>query len=291
MSVRQKYAAQFYSGDIDQYINEFITGEEVYEFNRPVAGVVPHAGWFFSGKTAAKVFDVFSMKYSDAKTVILLGTVHNVGIVNKHAIYGSGAWETPLGDISIDEELAAMLDKDLGKLSEINNGSHDWEHSIEVQLPFVKHMFPDIRIVPIAVIPTHDSKDVGIKIAETIKKNDYPAFVIGTTDLTHYGPNYGFSPAGKGDEALKWMHNNDRSILDLALTMEADKIINEAKENRNACGSGALAATVGYAIEMGAKKGILLDYITSHEVYTEGDFKMGVGYAGIVFPEDHSIVI
>ncbi|MFC1493116.1 AmmeMemoRadiSam system protein B [candidate division KSB1 bacterium] len=286
MNIRQKYAAQFYSGDIEQYINEFITGSEEYDFNTPVAGIVPHAGWFFSGKTAAKVFDAFSKKFGNAETIILFGTVHNIGVVGKHSIYGSGAWETPVGDIQVDEDLAVLLNTELGSLVEINNESHDWEHSIEVQLPFVKYMFPDIKIVPIAVIPSEDSKDIGKKTAEIIKNNKFPAFAIGTTDLTHYGSNYGFSPAGKGDKALEWMHDNDRSIIDLALNMEPDKIIDEAREKRNACGSGALSATVSYAKEMGADKGILLDYTTSHEVYTEGDFKMGVGYAGLVFPGD-----
>ncbi len=284
MSVRQSYAAQFYSGNIEGYINEFLTGEEIYDFQYPVAGIVPHAGWFFSGKTAARVFDAFSKKYNDIKTIILLGTVHNIGMVGKHSIYGSGFWETPLGEIKVDQTLAEMLDSELGDLVEINNESHDWEHSIEVQLPFIKYMFPDTMIVPLAVIPSVSSKEVGRKIAGIITASGYSTFIVGTTDLTHYGSNYGFTPAGKGDDALNWMHRNDRSIIDLALNMNTDRIIDEAKEMRNACGSGALTATVSYAKEMGVEKGILLDYTTSHEVHPEGDFKMGVGYAGMIFP-------
>jgi len=107
--------------------------------------------------------------------------------------------------------------------------------------------------------------------------------VVGTTDLTHYGDPYGFTPFGYGPEAKKKMKENDARIIELALRMKAADIRKEAQKSHNACGSGALAATVAAAKAMGAEKGQLIEYTTSHDVMAEGEFDMAVGYAGIVF--------
>ena len=109
------------------------------------------------------------------------------------------------------------------------------------------------------------------------------AVVIGSTDLTHYGDNYGFTPAGYGAAAQNWMKKNDEHIVGLALTMRPDKILTEAALSHNACGPGAMAATVAAAKAMGAIEGTLLEYTTSYDVYPDGEFEMAVGYAGIVF--------
>ena len=79
------------------------------------------------------------------------------------------------------------------------------------------------------------------------------------------------------------MRENDRRMIELALSMKAGNILKEAERNRNACGPGALAATVAAASAMGAEKGRLIEYTTSYDVMPEGEFQMGVGYAGIVF--------
>ena len=106
---------------------------------------------------------------------------------------------------------------------------------------------------------------------------------IASTDLTHYGDAYGFAPFGGGANAKKQMEESDARIIELALRMRFDEIRSEAQKRHNACGSGALAATVAAAKAMGAEKGYLLQYTTSHDVMPEGEFEMAVGYAGILF--------
>jgi AmmeMemoRadiSam system protein B len=246
-----------------------------------VAGIVPHAGWIFSGAVAAKVFKCISAK-AGPDTFILLGAVHT-GRPRGNSLYSRGAWATPLGDVKIDEDVAATLIKALaGDVSE-DPYAHEGEHSLEVQVPFIKFLCPEAKIVPIAIPPDENAHITGRKIGEAAAGAGKKIVVVGTTDLTHYGDPYGFTPFGYGPGAKKRMRENDARIIELALLMRADDIRKEAQKSHNACGSGAMAATVAAAKAMGAEKGHLLEYTTSHDVMAEGEFDMAVGYAGIVF--------
>jgi len=283
MSIRQPRALNFYASECrKQEIERYLDGFQVpAEPSKIVAGVVPHAGWGFSGAVAAKVFKCIKERSSPA-TFILLGAIHRWGI-RKNSVYANGSWLTPLGEVEVDSNIAADLLDSLQTLLAEDPRAHSEEHSIEVQTPFIKYFFPQAMLVPIAIVPNSKSALTGQKIGKFVAENKKEIVVIGTTDLTHYGDNYGFTPQGYGPNALKWMRKNDSRIIDLALDMKADSIVQEAMSNHNACGSGAMAATVSAAKAMGAEKGILIDYTTSHDVSRESNFYMGVGYAGIVF--------
>ncbi|OHB90445.1 MAG: AmmeMemoRadiSam system protein B, partial [Planctomycetes bacterium RIFCSPHIGHO2_02_FULL_50_42] len=114
-----------------------------------VAGIVPHAGWIYSGNTAAAVFSSIS-SLSKPEVFILFGSVHVFGVF-KPALMKEGVWETPLGDLEIDSELADDILKSMGDIVVENEEGHITEHSLEVQVPFIKHLFPEARIVPIMV--------------------------------------------------------------------------------------------------------------------------------------------
>jgi MEMO1 family protein len=246
----------------------------------PVAGIVPHAGWVFSGATAGKVFAFFKM-FSAPKTFILLGAVHRY-MADKPVVMSEGLWETPLGDVEIDDSLASELIKSFDGLS-ASASAHDGEHSIEVQVPFIKYLFPDAKIVPVLVPPTGDAAAFGESAGLAIKNRD-DVVVVGSSDLTHYGYEYGFAPKGAGEEALKWARDvNDKRLLDMAASMNAEDIVPEAMLHHNACGAGAVAAAVAAARVKGKKKGLLLEYTTSHDVMPRGRPSMFVGYAGMVF--------
>jgi AmmeMemoRadiSam system protein B len=110
---------------------------------------------------------------------------------------------------------------------------------------------------------------------------------IGSTDLTHYGPNYGFLPEGIGQQGLAWAKDvNDRRLIELMRLMKAEEIVREASEHRNACGSGAIAATLAACKLAGAQQGVLLDHVSSQEVARSMQYPASddaVGYAGMVF--------
>jgi AmmeMemoRadiSam system protein B len=284
MFTRQPVAPNFYSGDIQAQMEEYIKAFKppVGLPKRIVAGIVPHAGWFFSGATAAKVF--LSIKSKEVpETFVLFGAVHVPG-VRVNSVYPGGAWQTPVGEVMVDSAFVDLLLEELGpELLQDNGRAHAYEHSLEVQTPMIKYLFPGAKIVPIAVPPGGDAATLGEKVGDLIKGHKKDAVVIGSTDLTHYGDNYGFTPAGYGKNAYAWMVGNDMRIIELALALKAESIVPEASENSNACGPGAMAATVAAAKAMGAAKGHLVGHTTSYDVYPQGDFDMAVGYAGIVF--------
>ncbi|MBI2816780.1 MAG: AmmeMemoRadiSam system protein B [Acidobacteria bacterium] len=281
MRVREAFARQFYPGDCGRSILDFLTGFTVpAEPAQAVAGVVPHAGWMYSGAVAAKVFEAIRRK-ANPKTFIIMGAVHRWATIN--GIYSRGGWETPFGVLEVDEALASLILQETPQWTVEEPKAHYQEHSIEVELPFVKYLFPDAKFVPIAVNPDARAVPLGARVGEIAKALERSVIVIGSTDLTHYGDNYSFAPAGYGAEAHKFVKENDARIVRLAEQMKAAEILDEAQAHQNACGAGAFAATVEAARVMDAKRGWLVEYTTSHDVAPEGEFLMAVGYAGMLF--------
>ena len=155
------------------------------------------------------------------------------------------------------------------------------DNTIELQLPFIKYFYPDSKLVPMGVPPTQMALEVGKAVAEISNRLGLQVKVAGSTDLTHYGANYGFTIKGAGAEALEWVRNvNDRRIIDAMLAMDPQSIIDEALENNNACCGGAAATAIAAAKQMGADRAETLTYATSYDKSPGDSF---VGYVGIVF--------
>jgi len=281
MQVRAPCATPFYPSDCAQSAQRFLKGfSPPAEPGRVVAGIVPHAAWQYSGAVAAKVFASIREKQIP-ETFVIFGAVHRwVGI---NAVYGRGAWGTPLGNVEVDETLARRILEEASEWVCDQPRAHSGEHSIEVQLPFIKYLFPEARIVPIAVNPDSRAVPLGQRVGEILQDYGRKTVVIGSTDLTHYGDIYSFLPAGYGPKAYQWVRENDARILRLAQAMRASEITAEAASHHNACGGGAMAAAVMAAHTAGARSGLLIDYKTSYDVVREGEFRMAVGYAGLLF--------
>ena len=261
---------------------ECLQGAPTAALQRPiVGGMVPHAGWAFSGPTAGRVFAALAAQGSP-ETLVLFGAVHSWG-VGEASLYGAGSWRTPLGELAIDEELAQEVLRAAGGLVVNRPEAHTAEHSIEVQLPFIQVLFPQARILPIAMPPLPDAQEIGREVARAARTLGRHAPGIGSSDLTHYGPRYGHAPAGVGERALEWTRHNDERLLDLVVQMRASEIVAEAGSHLNACGAGAVAAAIAYAAERGALEGVLLQHITSHEVMPMGRPTDMVGYGAVVF--------
>ncbi|MBI3933077.1 MAG: AmmeMemoRadiSam system protein B [Acidobacteria bacterium] len=288
MKVRKPAAPHFYAGDCARATDRFLRGfSPAKQPERIVAGIVPHAGWDYSGALAAVVFENIRQRGCPT-TFVFFGTAHRW--TGGNAVYARGAWATPLGEIAVDEELAAEILRETNGLAGENPSAHDGEHAIEVELPFVKYLFPDAKVVPISVSPEETAVRFGRRVGEVIKNAARPITIIGSTDLTHYGDVYGFTPAGYGSRAREWMKENDGRILQLAERMDAARIVPEVRDHQNACGPGAMAATVAAASVLGAERGYLLDYTTSFDVAPDeedggedAEFRMAVGYAGILY--------
>ncbi len=246
-------------------------------------GLVPHAGWVFSGRTAAMTLKALARRGRLGR-VVIFGADH-WDAADGAAVFDKGAWVTPLGEVAVDEELAGALLKAHPQLR-ADAPAHAREHSIEVQLPLMQVLNEDVRIVPILISPDPTAVRIGRQIGELLK-DDFPdASVIGSTDLTHYGPQYRFTPGGWGAAGGDWAQKNDRRMLELIETMQADNIVEEATAHQSACGAGAVAATVAACSAMGATAGITLEYKTSADVmwkvYSQASDD-AVGYAAVVF--------
>lgn len=253
---------------------------------RPVAAIVPHAGWVYSGGTALAALAALKSRRVP-KTGVLFGAVHSHR-VRQTSIFSFGGWQTPLGLVQVDDRLAREILAQAPGLITDDPRAHEQEHSLEVQVPLIRYLMPEARIVPIAVLPDAEAPAVGRIVGQVIQNLAADAVCVGSTDLTHYGPGYGFAPAGIGPAAHKWMRDvNDRRMIDLLLRLDAEAAVAEARISANACGAGAIAATLAAARELGAKRGCLVQYTTSYDVSTEKagaeDFEMAVGYAGLVF--------
>lgn len=281
MKVREPAAPHFYAGDCARATERFLEGfSPPAEPTRVVAGIVPHAGWQYSGAVAAKVYASLRQK-QDPATFVIFGAVHRWSGFN--SVYARGAWETPLGEIAVDEELAEKILSETPGWTTDDPRAHGGEHAIEVQLPFLKHLFPKAKVVPISVSPDESAIPLGRRVGEILKDFPRATAVIGSSDLTHYGDVYQFTPVGYGTRAYRWVRANDARILRLAEEMKGAEIIPEAREHQNACGPGAMAATILAAQVLGARCGHLLEYTTSYDVVPEEEFRMAVGYAGMLF--------
>ena len=278
---------RFYPAPQDQCLEELKECLEKEPLPDDIPGeifgaIVPHAGWAYSGSTAALVFKSIRSVYS-SPVFILFGAVHVYGVYSP-SVWTRGDWETPIGNIPVNEEIADKIIKESNGFITENPVPHTKEHSIEVQLPFIKHLFPDASIVPIMVPPDDNAVITGKIVGNILKSFKEPSVCVGSSDMTHYGFHYDFFDMGKGQKALEWVKDvNDKKLIDLMLLMKEDDVVPEAHKSKSACGSGAITATVAASKIRGAAGGRLLKYTTSYDEIPSGEPASFVGYSGIIF--------
>lgn len=245
-----------------------------------IAGVAPHAGLAFSGLLALQVYRAMQQTNSPIETIIIFGAVHTERL-SIPAMWADGAWATPLGDLLVDEDLAQKI---LAvKIAENKYSPHYQDNAIELQTPIIKYLLPSVKILPIALPPNNEAVKFGENVAAIVKNEQKNIVVVASTDLTHYGAQYGFAPVGMGEKAHRWAKNNDRELLTLVENLAAEKIVPMVEQQHNACGAGALAAVTAYARAMKSPRGELLTHLTSAEIMPEQKPELFVGYASMIF--------
>ncbi|HOX43594.1 MAG TPA: AmmeMemoRadiSam system protein B [Myxococcota bacterium] len=245
-----------------------------------LAGVVPHAGWVYSGRLAAWTFAALS---AAAPGVVFVFGGH-LGPGDPGACMPEGAFGTPLGPVEVEPELAEALVRRFGLARETPE-EFEPDNTLELQMPILKATWPAARVVAIQAPPGPVALELGRAAAEEAGRRGLDCLAIGSTDLTHYGRNYGFTPQGSGAGALRWSkEENDRPFLEHLLAGRPAEATAHALAHRSACCPGAAAAAVSFALARGATRGALLEHTTSHEVEGRGgEPRMWVGYAGLVF--------
>ncbi len=249
---------------------------------RAVAAVAPHAGWSYSGPTMAAALAPLEAEGPDL--VILFGADHHGIRRGACSVDPGGAWRTPVGDAPVDAEAAAALAADPAAGVVPCAEAHGPEHSIEVLVPFLLQALPGVRILPVITPPGAGGAAAGAAAVRAARRLGRRAVAVGSSDLTHYGPRYGFAPLGPGAAAHRWSkEENDREILDRAAALDPPGIEASARRRRNACGPGAMAAVAAAARELGAEGATVLRHTTSAEVQGEEAPEAWVGYAAVVF--------
>lgn len=248
------------------------------------AAVVPHAGWVCSGRIAALALRVLQQR-TVAKTLLITGSVHTMDL-RSPALDQATQWDTPLGSVPVDTDLRQALTA--LDAFDVNDPAHRFEHSVEVQLPFVQALWgASVRIVPCMIPPDGRAAQWGEQLGSLLADWPLPVAIVCSVDLTHYGPNYHFTPAGLGEEGCRWAHQeNDKRLLTMMQKLEASQVVEETRSHHNSCGGGAIAATLAACRTLGASRGWILEHSDSaRELLRLGhhDRDNSVGYAGVVF--------
>ena len=230
--------------------------------------VLPHAGYMYSGPTAAYGYKALSGRHYD--TVIILAPSHQSFFVGA-AVQEAGGYRTPLGVVEIDEALARELSRS-EDVVHVDPKMHRREHAIEVQIPFLQCVLSDFRIVPLIMGTAQDpqgSLELGALIYDTIKNREGSCLILGSSDLSHYYP-YGFA-VGMDKVAIGLLERFDLEGMSRGLVTG----------EYEACGAGAILATMDVCKKLGASRSKVLHYENSGDV--TGDRNEVVGYASCVF--------
>jgi AmmeMemoRadiSam system protein B len=232
---------------------------------RVIALVSPHAGYMYSGPVAAKGY-AYVADDGRPDAIVLVGPNHT-GYGTGVSIMLAGVWRTPLGDLRIDSELATAIQRH-SKFVDVDVGAHLYEHSIEVQLPFVQYVYGAVQFVPICMRmqDVEVSRDVGAAIARASAGKN--VLIIASTDLSHYEPQ-------------SIAEEKDRLALD-AISRLDEAALQAVVEARgiSMCGYGPVSAAIVASKTLGAEKAVLLQHKTSGDI--TGDRRRVVGYASAV---------
>jgi AmmeMemoRadiSam system protein B len=241
------------------------------------AGIVPHAGWLFSGSIACRVIETLA-RGTKPDLVVLFG--HHLGPSDPTTVMAEGILETPFGDLTVNTDFSEALSKAPFIRKEMGPFMAP-ENTLELQLPFVRYFFGDIPVCLMGVAPNKSAVPTGQAVVETAIQMGLTVKLIGSTDLTHYGPNFGFTPQGKGKAARQWVDaTNDREAIDKMLALDVQGFAQEALIKHNACCSGAVTATLAAAQALGIPRGLEIAHTTSFVKSPSDSF---VGYTGVVF--------
>ncbi|PID41025.1 MAG: AmmeMemoRadiSam system protein B [Proteobacteria bacterium] len=283
MSLRKSvFSGSWYpaeSRDCEDQILQFLEAgkNQSTSIPAPVGGIVPHAGWYFSGSIACNV--IHRIAANRAVDVVVVFGMH-LHARSPRIIMPAGEWETPFCPLPVDTALAGELIRQYEFHIE-SPTRFNQDNTIELQMPFIRYFFKDARVVAMGVPPAAQTLDLAVSVVEIARNLNLNIAVIGSTDLTHYGPNYGFTSKGFGREAVDWVRKeNDRKAIDAMLAMDPEAVIREGLAHDNACCSGAAAAAIAAGKALGADKAEELVYATSYDKNPGDNF---VGYVGILF--------
>jgi AmmeMemoRadiSam system protein B len=262
-------SGRFYPSDpleLEQLVRRFLKPNSGKPPIQARACLVPHAGYIYSGHVAGAVF----AKVELPQTIIVLGVRHRPPGASA-AILSSGSWRTPLGDVSIDTRLASTLKKACPLFRE-DDVAHSVEHSLEVQLPFLQVLIPELSFVPIALGTIHFESlvEIGNAIGQVIQAATDSVLLVTTSDLNHY-ENDTITRAKDELAVEKLLALDPYGLFDVCM-----------KEDISMCGLGPAISMLTAVKALGGSTAELVRHATSADI--SGDRETVVGYAGLIYP-------
>jgi hypothetical protein len=231
---------------------------------------VPHAGYIYSGPTAAAVF----ARIAVPALVIILAPNHT-GVCEVEggvSLWEAGAFRTPLGEVLVDADMAQALREVSKGLVDVDHDAHRAEHAIEVELPFLQMLRSDVRIVPLVIAwdAWEPARQLGEMLATLVQAAGEPVLLLASSDLNHYEP-------------AQVSEQKDARALEAVTALDGEELLARCKRERiSMCGRGPAAAVLAAARGLGAEQAEVVDY--RHSGWVSGDNGRVVGYAGVVIP-------
>jgi len=266
---RPAVAGRFYPGDPEDlraeaqaYLSQSKSNNQTAV--QAIGCITPHAGYLYSGHVAGAVF----ARLEIPEQCVVLCPNHT-GMGRALAILSEGAWETPLGEVPVDEELACALKRQFPALHE-DAAAHRAEHAIEVELPFLQLRQPKLQIVPIALGTGQFEvlEALGVALAEVVAAQAAPVLIVASSDMNHY-------------ESDAVTRVKDHKAIERILTLDPRGLFDVVtQQNISMCGFGPAVVMLTAARQLGATSAELVKYATSGDI--SGDRNAVVGYAGVV---------
>ncbi len=258
-------AGKFYSDSPAKLQKEVAAFINIPTKKQKALGILsPHAGYVYSGAVAGAVFSAIDLP----KTFVIIGPNHS-GRGETASINSKEEWKMPGGIVKMNSRLAEIIKSKTSAIKEDSIG-HRYEHSLEVQIPFMQNFLDDFDIVPICIqhLDYSTCKEVGIAIARSIKEYGKPVLIVASSDMTHY-------------ESQKSVERKDRMAIDQIIKLDPKGLFDTVRKHSiSMCGFISVTIMLIACKELGAERAEMIKYMTSGDA--SGDYDQVVGYAGVV---------
>ena len=257
-------AGQFYPGSVQLLRHELGGLIPPVDSKRKAIGVIsPHAGYVYSGAIAGRLFASLNIP----ATVLIIGPNHR-GAGASAALYPDGEWLTPLGSVPMNSNLNSLLQHHVPSLR-LDTLAHQFEHSLEVQVPFIQYLRPDVSLSAICLghVDCETVTQIGEGVAAAIKAFGDDVLIVASSDMTHY-------------ESSEAAQKKDTLALDRVLAFDPQGLLQVCRSERiTMCGAIPTAVMLVAAQALGASTAEIVAYRTSGDV--TGDTSQVVGYAAV----------
>lgn len=257
-------AGKFYPGsraELEETVKSLIGPGPASEAK---GAMVPHAGYVYSGAVAGAVYGLIAMP----DLFVILGPNHT-GVGPVASVMPGGIWRAPSGDAQVDASLAQSI-LDRSRMLEADSAAHAFEHSIEVQLPFLQFLKKELRFVPVSLMTANprDCREIGMAIAGAVREEPRGVLIVASSDMSHY-------------ESEAAAREKDNAALARIIDLDPEGLLNTVISRQiSMCGAAPAAAMLYACKELGASGARLVRYATSGDV--NGDYTQVVGYAGVI---------